>query len=150
MNTSKMLFPYYWTFSQIMVASWFIGLFIDVSIDFGDPQGFWTLRVLLPVLAMGICILKAIKTMRRNKLEFGKGGTAMLRKLNCFLNIVIGSFIGVFIGFGIYKFWHFKTYPNLYVMQSAPWYTELLLDGALVAVVVVVCIILKLIIWRKL
>ena len=58
----------------------------------------------------------------------------MLRKLNCFLNIVIGSFIGVFIGFGIYKFWHFKTYPNLYVMQSAPWYTELLLDGALVAV----------------
>ena len=39
----------------------------------------------------------------------------MLRKLNCFLNIVIGSFIGVFIGYGIYKFWHFKTYPNLYV-----------------------------------
>ena len=74
----------------------------------------------------------------------------MLRKLNCFLNIVIGSFIGVFIGFGIYKFWNFKTYPNLYAMQSAPWYTELLLDGALVAVLVVVCIILKLIIWRKL
>ena len=82
-----------------------------------------------------------------NSLE---GGTAMLRKLNCFLNIVIGSFIGVFIGFGIYKFWHFKTYPNLYAMQSAPWYTELLLDGALVAVLVVVCSILKLIIWRKL
>ena len=61
MNTSKMLFPYYWTFSQIMVASWFIGLFIDVNIDFGDPQGFWALRVLLPVWAMGICILKAIK-----------------------------------------------------------------------------------------
>ena len=38
----------------------------------------------------------------------------MLRKLNYFFNIVIGSFIGVFIGFGIYKFWHFKTYPNLY------------------------------------
>ncbi len=47
----------------------------------------------------------------------------MLRKLNYFFNIVIGSFIGVFIGFGIYKFWHFKTYPNLYAMQSAPWYT---------------------------
>ena len=61
MNTSKMLFPYYWTFSQIMVASWFIGLFIDVNIDFGDPQGFLALRVLLPVLAMGICILKDIK-----------------------------------------------------------------------------------------
>ena len=45
--------------------------------------------------------------MRRNKLEFGKGGgTAMLKKLNCFLNIVIGSFIGVFIGFGIYNLRH--------------------------------------------
>ena len=55
-----------------------------------------------------------------------------------------------FIGYGIYKFWHFKIYPNLYVMQSAPWYTELLLDGAMVVVVVVVCIILKLIIWKKL
>ena len=73
----------------------------------------------------------------------------MLRKLNCFLNIGIGSFIGVFIGFGIYKFWHFKTYPNLYAIQSAPWYTELLLDGALVAVVMVVCIILKLIIRKN-
>ena len=40
----------------------------------------------------------------------------MLRKLNYFFNIVIGSCIGVFIGFGIYKFWHFKTYPNLYAM----------------------------------
>ena len=74
----------------------------------------------------------------------------MLRKVNCFLNIVIGSFIGVFIGIGIYKFWHFKTNPNLYAMQSAPWYTELLLDGVLVAVVVVVCMILKLIVRRKL
>ena len=70
----------------------------------------------------------------------------MLRKLNCFLNIVIGSFIGVFIGYGIYKFWHFKTYPNLYAMQSAPWYTELLLYGFMV----VVGIILKLMIGKKL
>ena len=71
-------------------------------------------------------------------------------KVECFLNIVIGSFIGVFIGFGIYKFWHFKIYPNLYAMQSAPWYTELLLDGVLVTVFVIVCITLKLIILRKL
>ena len=73
----------------------------------------------------------------------------MLRKLNCFLNIVIGSFIGVFIGYGIYKFWHFKTYPNLYVMQSAPWYTELLLDGAMVVVVVGGWIFPKLIFFEK-
>ena len=81
--------------------------------------------------------------------NFGRG-YCYAEKVELFFKHVIGSFIGVFIGFGIYKFWHFKTYPNLYAMQSAPWYTELLLDGAMVAVVVVVCIVLKLVIWRKL
>ena len=43
------------------LAAWLIGLFVDANINFGDPQGFLVLRVLLPILAMGICILKAIK-----------------------------------------------------------------------------------------
>lgn len=43
------------------LAAWFVGLFADANIDFGDPQGFLALSVLFPVLAMGICILKAIK-----------------------------------------------------------------------------------------
>lgn len=43
------------------LAAWFIGLFADANIDFGDPQGFLALRVLFPVLAMEICILKALK-----------------------------------------------------------------------------------------
>ena len=30
------------------LAAWFIGLFADVNIDFGDPQGFLALRVLFP------------------------------------------------------------------------------------------------------
>ena len=43
------------------LAAWFVGLLADANIDFGDPQGFLVLRVLFPVLAMGICILKALK-----------------------------------------------------------------------------------------
>ena len=43
------------------LAAWLVGLFADANIDFGDPQGFLALRVLLPILAMGLCILKAIK-----------------------------------------------------------------------------------------
>ena len=73
----------------------------------------------------------------------------MLRKLNCFLNIVIGSFIGVFIGFGIYKFWHFKTYPNLYVMQSAPWYTQLVPWGGVTIGIIAIAVIIKLIFRKK-
>ena len=43
------------------LAAWFVGLFADANIDFGDPHGILALRALFPVLAMGICILKAIK-----------------------------------------------------------------------------------------
>ena len=48
------------------LAAWFIGLLADVNIDFGDPQGFLALRVLFPVLAMGICILKALKESHKS------------------------------------------------------------------------------------
>lgn len=43
------------------LVAWFIGLVLDANIDFGDPLGFLCFRVLFPVLAMGLCILKAPK-----------------------------------------------------------------------------------------
>ena len=45
----------------LTIAGWFIGLVLDANIEFGDPVGFLSLRILLPVLAMGLCILHAIK-----------------------------------------------------------------------------------------
>lgn len=74
----------------------------------------------------------------------------MLKKLNYILNIVIGSFIGVFIGHGIYVFLDYKTHPDLYAMQPVPWYTSILVYGLFTIVVLIVSIIIKLIIWRKL
>lgn len=47
------------------LSAWFVGLILDANIDFG-PDGFLAFRVLLPVLAMGLCILNAIK---KNKSE---------------------------------------------------------------------------------
>lgn len=43
------------------LIAWFVGLLIDANLDFGDPQGFLCLRILFPILAMGICILKAVR-----------------------------------------------------------------------------------------
>lgn len=42
------------------LAAWFVGLLLDANIGF-NPQGFLCLRVLLPVLAMGLCVLRAIR-----------------------------------------------------------------------------------------
>ncbi len=74
----------------------------------------------------------------------------MLKKINHILNIIIESFIGVFIGHGIYVFWDYKTRPDLYAMQSAPWYTSILVYGLFTIVVLIAGIIIKLIIRLRL
>lgn len=40
------------------LAAWFAGLVLDANLGF-EPQGFLCLRILLPVLAMGCCVIKA-------------------------------------------------------------------------------------------
>lgn len=39
------------------LSAWFIGLLLDANISFGIDLAF---RILFPVLAMGLCILRAI------------------------------------------------------------------------------------------
>lgn len=73
----------------------------------------------------------------------------MTKKLNLILNIVMGSFCGVFIGYGLYSFMDYRTRPGLYAMQSAPWYTGTLVYGIVTLVVLLVCLLLKLIIRKK-
>jgi hypothetical protein len=60
----------------------------------------------------------------------------------------MGFFIG-FIGRGIYVVWDYKTHPELYAMQSAPWYTSILVFGAFTIVVLLVCAVIKTIIKSK-
>ena len=66
-----------------------------------------------------------------------------MKKVNQIINIIIGAFIGVFIGHGIYVIWNYKTYPELYAMQSAPWYISILVYGIFTFVILVVGILLK-------
>lgn len=73
----------------------------------------------------------------------------MKKKINQILNVIMGSLIGMFIGSGLYKYWHFRKYPYLYVMQSAPWYTGILINGLLTFVLLAVCMIVKVILIEK-
>ncbi|WP_294496373.1 hypothetical protein [uncultured Gemmiger sp.] len=56
----------YLTAVTATLSGWFIGLVLDANIDFG-PDGFLCLRVLLPVLAMGLCILVTISRDKSDK-----------------------------------------------------------------------------------
>ena len=71
-----------------------------------------------------------------------------MKKINNFLNILIGAFVGVFIGHGIYVYYNYKTHPDLYAMNSAPWYTSILVYGIFTLVVILVVIIVKILIKR--
>lgn len=61
MNETKEIEIMYLKATLLTIAGWFIGLVLDANIEFGDPMGFLSLRILLPVLAMGLCILHEIK-----------------------------------------------------------------------------------------
>lgn len=69
-------------------------------------------------------------------------------KLNHLLNIIMGSAVGVFIGYGVYAVWDYETHTGLYTMQSAPWYTDVFVCGGFTAAVLFLGAILKLIIWK--
>lgn len=73
----------------------------------------------------------------------------MSEKMKQLLNIIMSSSIGVFIGYSIYEYWHFKKYSGLYAMQSAPWYTNILALGLFTAVLITVCTIIKVLFMKK-
>lgn len=73
-----------------------------------------------------------------------------LKKWNMNLNTIIGSFIGVFIGHSMYRYFDYKKHPGLYEIQSAPWYTSIQIYGLSTFVVIFIAIILKLLIKKNL
>ncbi|NLP46917.1 MAG: hypothetical protein GX347_07770 [Epulopiscium sp.] len=73
----------------------------------------------------------------------------MLKRLNIILNSIIGSFIGVFIGYSIYRYFDYANHPDLYEIQSAPWYTSIQIYGLVVVLIVFIAIIIKFLIKKK-
>lgn len=61
----------------------------------------------------------------------------------------MGVVVGIFIGHSIYQYWDFKSNPDMYVSQSAPCYTSIMLWGAVTVIVLAVAVMIKAIIRRK-
>ncbi len=73
-----------------------------------------------------------------------------MKRLNKFLNILMGAFVGVFLGRCIYVCWDYAAHPELYAMQSAPWYTSILVYGIFTAFVLLLGCVIKFFIKRYL
>lgn len=94
--------------------------------------------ILLPIIMGGSALYRAYKTG-----AFHMSKETWIPKLMDVLNATMGAFMGVFLGHGILVVWEYKTRPELYAMQSAPWYTSILVYGALTIVVTVICLVAK-------
>ena len=66
-----------------------------------------------------------------------------MKKLDQILNILMGAVGGVFLGHSLWRCWDWHRRPGLYAMQSAPWYTSILVYGAFAAGVVIIALLLK-------
>lgn len=61
-----------------------------------------------------------------------------MKRLYATLKLFLGCSIGVFLGRCIYLYFDFKACPDLYAMQSAPWYADLKFQGIITAVLAAV------------
>ncbi|WP_278736265.1 hypothetical protein [Anaerotignum lactatifermentans] len=73
----------------------------------------------------------------------------MKKKINQAINIIMAAFIGVFIGHGIFLYLDYKNHSDLYMIQSAPWYTGILVYGIGTLAVLAICIGIKIVLKRK-
>ena len=75
---------------------------------------------------------------------------AFMKNLHAILNILMGSFFGVFIGDLIANYNHYRQFHEIYdASNSAPWYYGASSSLILFVAVVIVCMVTKLIIHNK-
>lgn len=72
-----------------------------------------------------------------------------MKKVYDFLGLLIGVCIGVFLGHVIYTIWDYITFPGLYAMQSAPWYTSILVRGLFTVITVTALLLIRLALRKK-
>ena len=71
-----------------------------------------------------------------------------MKSIISLINGIMGAFVGVYLGRVCFVVWDYKTDPGFYGMQSAPWYTSLLVEGMFTLVLLLVCLVIKAVLKR--
>ena len=74
----------------------------------------------------------------------------MWKKIYDFLRIAMWVFIGVFLGGSLWRCYEYCAYPDLFAVQSAPWYLSILLNGLFTAIIVLILLVLRRLVKGKL
>ena len=73
----------------------------------------------------------------------------MREKIRKLLVIIMGTSFGVFIGSSLWRWADYRRYPELYMVNSALWYTSVLVSGVFTAGIILVLGIIWWILGRK-
>lgn len=65
------------------------------------------------------------------------------------LKTLLWCFIGVFIGSSLYRYYDYKTHPDFYAIQSAPWYLDIEVRAIFTIVIVVILFIILWVLRKK-
>lgn len=52
-----------------------------------------------------------------------------MKRVRSILWTLLWAHLGFFAGYTAYGYWHYKANPGLYALQSAPWYTGVMMLG---------------------
>lgn len=69
-------------------------------------------------------------------------------KLSHFIDILIGSMLGLFIGLLIGAVHEHKFYAWIMKIKATPWYTTLILEGAICAVMIIILVAARVILHK--
>ncbi len=73
----------------------------------------------------------------------------MFKVLNKFLHFYIIANITIFIVNSVYKYLDYLKYPEIYELNSAPWYLSIQVQGIFTLISILICLGLKYIINNK-
>ena len=73
----------------------------------------------------------------------------MKRFIQIVIRAVIIASIVILIGSCIYQYTDYKQHPEIYMLNSAPWYTGLLIQGAFTLLIIIVCAVVLVVTGRK-
>jgi hypothetical protein len=62
---------------------------------------------------------------------------------------MLWCFVGAFIGTSLYKWYDYKKYPDLYAMQSAPWYLGIEINAIFTLAIVVAILIVMWVVKKR-
>lgn len=70
-----------------------------------------------------------------------------MKKLYSILKVVLYCVISIFLGSSLYKYYDYKIHPDLYEIQSAPWYLSIQISA--VFTIFIITLIFAIMNWIK-